>query len=72
MVVVVVAFGGGDAVGARGLFSGRVFPLGEAGEVFGVHFLVEGDADLEEDVDGEIGADDRVVAVVRVELEEVE
>lgn len=49
-----------------------IFPFCEAGETFGIHFLVEGDTDLEEDVDGKVGADGGVGSVVGVELEEVE
>jgi hypothetical protein len=39
--------------------------------MFEFDFFIQLDADVEECVDGELWADDRVVAVMRVEFEEI-
>lgn len=63
---------GQRTVAGNVLLVGDLEPLGEAWETACFGFLIERDANGEEDVDGEFGPDGGLVAVVRVEFEEVE
>lgn len=48
-----------------------ILPFREAGQVFGVHFLVQRYSNLEKDVDGKVRSDRRVVPEMCIELEKV-